>query len=99
MTTPEFDSPIITPFVIPTVLTALWTTLRHPDSWELAVATAIKLGGDFDTLGAIVGSMLRAHLGVDAIPSRLAKNVLNAERIKRLAWQYHQLLGTSSNEQ
>ena len=56
MSRPEFDRPIITPFVIPTVLAALWCLLRHPDSWADAVASAIRLGGDVDTLGAIVGA-------------------------------------------
>ena len=51
---PEFDSPIITPFVIPTVLAALWCLLRFPNSWSTAVASAVRLGGDVDTVGAIV---------------------------------------------
>ena len=55
MARPEFDRPIITPFVIPTVLAALWSVLQHLDSWSEAVAGAIRLGGDVDTLGAIVG--------------------------------------------
>ncbi len=55
MARPEFDKPIITPFVIPTVLAALWCVLQNLDSWSKAVARAIGLGGDVDTLGAIVG--------------------------------------------
>ena len=45
MAVPEFEAPIITPFVVPTVLAALWCLLRHPDSWAAAVATAVRLGG------------------------------------------------------
>ncbi len=51
---------------------SLWITRRHLDSWGDAVALAIKLGGDVDTLGAIAGSMLGVRLGVSAIPNRLA---------------------------
>ncbi len=53
---PEFDRVIITPFVIPTVLASLWAVITQPDSWSSAVAAAIRLGGDVDTLGAIVGA-------------------------------------------
>lgn len=62
---PEFDRPIITPFVVPTVLAALWwwCLLRFPDSWPQAVTAAIRLGGDVDTLGAIVGALAGARHG------------------------------------
>ena len=52
---PEFSRPIITPFVVPTVLAALWVVLKYGTSWPGAVSEAIHLGGDVDTLGAIVG--------------------------------------------
>jgi ADP-ribosyl-[dinitrogen reductase] hydrolase len=68
MSRPEFAEPIITPFVVPTVLAALWCLLRHSHSWGKAVASAIRLGGDVDTLGAIVGALLGAKLGAESIP-------------------------------
>ncbi len=40
MARPEFEEPIITPFVVPAVLAALWCVLRRPDSWAGAVASA-----------------------------------------------------------
>ena len=46
---PEFSRPIITPFVVPTVLAALWVVLQHQSSWTGAVSEAIHLGGDVDT--------------------------------------------------
>ena len=60
---PEFSRPIITPFVVPTVLAALWAVLRHPTSWAGAVTEAIHLGGDVDTLGAIVGALVGSPPG------------------------------------
>lgn len=92
MTTPEFSEPIITPFVVPTVLAAFWCLLRHPDSWEKAVASAIRLGGDVDTLGAIVGSLLGAKLGVRSIPEHLLKAVVDKEELQTLALRYHALV-------
>src|SRR5262249_10051582 len=91
MARPEFDEPIITPFVVPTVLAALWCLLPHPDSWPAAVAGAIRLGGDVDTLGAIVGALLGARLGLAAIPRHLVDTVLDSVRLQDLAVRYHAL--------
>jgi ADP-ribosylglycohydrolase len=92
MTKPEFPEPIITPFVIPTVLAALWTVLRHPDSWGQAVATVIRLGGDVDTLGAIVGALMGAKVGAQNIPPHLLESVLNRDALQTLALRYHALV-------
>lgn len=89
---PEFDRPIITPFVIPTVLASLWSLLRSRDSWSNAVATAIRLGGDVDTLGAIVGALAGAKHGLSAIPRHLVDSVLNSETLQVLATRYHALV-------
>ena len=92
MARPEFPEPIITPFVIPTVLAALWCVLRHPDSWGKAVAAAIRLGGDVDTLGAIVGALMGAKVGVQNIPPNLLESVLNRDALQTLALRYHALV-------
>lgn len=84
----EFDEPIITPFVVPTVLASLWAALRHPTSWGAPVAEVIRLGGDVDTTGAIVGALQGARLGVDAIPAHLRDGVVDAKRIDALAKRY-----------
>jgi ADP-ribosyl-[dinitrogen reductase] hydrolase len=39
-------------------------------NFEEAVVTAINLGGDTDTVGAMVGALVGARLGLPAIPSR-----------------------------
>jgi ADP-ribosylglycohydrolase len=88
MDRPEFDQPIITPFVIPTVLAAFWCLLRYPDSWPRAVASAIRLGGDVDTLGAIVGALAGTRLGLSAIPAHLVATVLHGEHLKALGVRY-----------
>jgi ADP-ribosylglycohydrolase len=88
---PEFSRPVITPFVVPTVLAALWAVLRHPTSWARAVSEAIRLGGDVDTLGAIAGALAGARLGASAIPTHLASGVLESDRIHRLAAEYYEV--------
>jgi ADP-ribosyl-[dinitrogen reductase] hydrolase len=98
MERPEFFQPIITPFVIPTVLAALWCVLKHPDSWTKAVAAAIRLGGDVDTLGAIVGALMGTKLGLGAIPRHLVDGVVDSERLHGIAVRYHALV-VSENRQ
>jgi hypothetical protein len=92
MDRPEFEAPIITPFVIPTVLAALWSLLRHPDSWNRAVACAIRLGGDVDTLGAIVGALSGIQQGEAAIPQHLRETVQQSQRLRKLALRYYSLV-------
>jgi ADP-ribosyl-[dinitrogen reductase] hydrolase len=89
---PEFEAPIITPFVIPTVLAALWCLLRFPDSWSIAVASAVRLGGDVDTLGAIVGALAGAKHGVTAIPRHLVDGVVDSEPVQGLVLRYYALV-------
>jgi ADP-ribosyl-[dinitrogen reductase] hydrolase len=89
---PEFSRPVITPFVIPTVLAALWVVLQHQTSWPDAVSEAIHLGGDVDTLGAIVGALAGVRFGATAIPANLASGVLGADRIKMLAGNYYEVV-------
>ncbi|HEY2587669.1 MAG TPA: ADP-ribosylglycohydrolase family protein [Tepidisphaeraceae bacterium] len=53
------------------VTTALACFASHPDSYPDAVSRAIGLGGDTDTLAAMVGALSGARLGVQAIPAHL----------------------------
>ena len=52
-----------------TVGFSLWCAQRHVDSFEEAMWTTVSGLGDRDTTCAIVGGILAARLGVDAIPS------------------------------
>jgi ADP-ribosyl-[dinitrogen reductase] hydrolase len=88
----DFDQPIITSFVIPTVLASFWSVLRHGDDWGRAVASVIRLGGNVDALGAIVGALVGVKLGVRAIPQHLANAVQDSSRIRRLSSDYAELL-------
>jgi ADP-ribosyl-[dinitrogen reductase] hydrolase len=88
----EFDRVIITPYVVPTVLAALWAVARFPESWSEAVAAAVGLGGDVDTLGAIVGGLMGARLGVGSVPEHLVREVLDTERLRTLAIRYVQVI-------
>jgi ADP-ribosylglycohydrolase len=92
MREPEFEKPIITSFVIPTVLASLWSIIKHKDSWENAVAEVIGFGGDVDTLGSIVGGIMGAKLGVNSIPSNLKNDLHNRDYLKQLSESLYYLL-------
>ncbi len=52
------------------VPTALFCFLSHPESFEDAVAFAVNLGGDADSVGAMTGAIAGARHGASAIPAR-----------------------------
>jgi ADP-ribosylglycohydrolase len=62
----------ITPFVVPSVLWSLYSFLRSPDDYWQTICTAIAVGGDVDTTAAMAGAISGAHLGLTAIPRKLA---------------------------
>lgn len=48
---------------------ALYACLRHPRDFRAGLLSVLDCGGDTDTTGAIVGSILGARLGTAAIPA------------------------------
>jgi len=82
---PELARPSVTPFVVPTVLASLYALLTCPDSWSGAVECVLRLGGDVDTTGSIVGALAGIAYGRGAIPLHLREGVVDAERIASLA--------------
>ena len=65
----------ISAFVTPSVLWSLYAFLRSPDDYWETVCTAIRVGGDTDTMAAIAGAISGARLGVDALPPELTARV------------------------
>ncbi|MFE5485078.1 ADP-ribosylglycohydrolase family protein [Streptomyces sp. NPDC056527] len=81
--------------VWPCLGSAVWA-LRTTDSFESAVAAAIDLGGDTDTVAAVTGTLAGAVYGPAAIPGRwtaplhvplpgFGRRVLHAEDLRTLA--------------
>jgi ADP-ribosylglycohydrolase len=65
----------ISAFVIPSLAWSLYAFLRSPDDYWATVCTAIRVGGDTDTMAAIAGAIAGARLGVDALPGPLLARV------------------------
>ncbi len=55
-------------YVYHTVPVAIYACLRHRGAFERALTAALDLGGDTDTVGAIVGAMAAASVGRRGIP-------------------------------
>jgi ADP-ribosyl-[dinitrogen reductase] hydrolase len=70
-------------YVVDTLEAALWS-VHHAQSFEEAVITAVNLGGDADTVGAVTGQIAGAIWGANAIPGRWLKPLAWRERIEAL---------------
>jgi hypothetical protein len=53
-----------------TIPAALHVWLAHPSDYRGAVTTTIRLGGDSDTVAAIVGALVGARVGKEGIPAQ-----------------------------
>jgi ADP-ribosyl-[dinitrogen reductase] hydrolase len=73
-----------------TLRLALWCFVRT-DSFEEALVTAVNLGGDADTGGAVCGALAGAHYGLSGIPARWLAPLHQRERLLRLATQLAKL--------
>ena len=51
----------------------LWATARNPDDYVNALWDVVSAGGDRDTHAAIVGGLVAARLGAEAIPPEWLK--------------------------
>jgi len=80
----------ITPFVVPTVLVALYAFLKSPDNFSRSVGRILLIGGDTDSTAAITGAISGAFNGVDAIPAHLRAGVKDREEIERTAREFHE---------
>jgi ADP-ribosylglycohydrolase len=58
----------VTGYVYHTVPVAIYAGLRHPGTFDEALRAVLTLGGDTDTVGAIVGALSGAAVGATGIP-------------------------------
>ena len=62
------------------VVTAIACFTSHPSSYVDAVGRALGLGGDVDTLAAMTGALVGAHLGIGAVPGHLLQLLENGSK-------------------
>ncbi|MBI5542818.1 MAG: ADP-ribosylglycohydrolase family protein, partial [Deltaproteobacteria bacterium] len=81
----QSDWPGISPFVVPSVLMALYAFLREPEDFRACMNVALRAGGDADSVAAMAGAISGAHLGCMGLPARLRRGVLHADRLAATA--------------
>ena len=67
------------------VPTAIYSFLVQSNSFAKAVLSAISLGGDTDTIGAMTGAISGAYLGIESIPDSWKGKLENRFYIEELA--------------
>ena len=71
-------------YVIDTLEAALWA-FHRTDSFREGVLSAVNLGHDADTTGAVCGQLAGAYYGVDGIPREWRECLAHRETIEDLA--------------
>ena len=59
------------------------------DTYEQAVITAVNLGDDTDTVGAITGSIAATFFGLDSIPERWLSKLRKKEYLSGIAQKFY----------
>lgn len=80
-----------TGYVVDTLEASLWSFLVT-ESYQDAVLTAINLGGDTDTIGAITGSMAGLYYGADSIPQEWISQTARRELIQDWLEKFYDLI-------
>lgn len=75
-------------FVLHTLGAAFWC-LAHRDTAEEAVVTAVSMGDDCDTTGAVTGALAGALYGASAIPERWLRVLEPRDELLELAKDLH----------
>ncbi len=65
----------ISGFIVPTTVMSCYCFLRYPTNFDRAVLSAIGLGGDTDSVAAIVGGLVGAHIGYEKLPARVIEQI------------------------
>ncbi len=67
----------VTGYINHTVPAAIYCWFRHPHDFRAAIETAVRLGGDTDTVAAVVGGIMGASLGPGAIPETWTRRLID----------------------
>lgn len=76
-----------TGYVIDTLEAALWTFF-HTDGYRETILKAINLGGDTDTIAAIVGGIAGIYYGLNDIPKAWIQSIAKKEELYQMFEQF-----------
>lgn len=71
-------------YVVKTLAAAVWCWL-HGDSFERVLISAVNMGGDTDTIGAVAGGLAGTEYGAAGIPERWLNTLMEREKIDEVA--------------
>jgi len=71
-----------TGYVVDTLEAALWCLLKT-NNFKDVVETAVNLGGDADTIGAVTGGLAGIIYGIENIPNEWIKDLRHKRIIER----------------
>jgi ADP-ribosylglycohydrolase len=78
-----------TGYVVHSLGASLWS-IWNTGSYKKAVLTAVNLGGDTDTIGAITGSLAGLYYGFDNIPVKWLGYLKNKDLISRICHSFYE---------
>lgn len=82
------DDILTSGFVVHTLEAALWAFYKS-SSFEEGLLLAVNLGDDADTTGAVYGQFAGAYYGVNSLPDRMLKKIVNREKIEEISVQLY----------
>lgn len=77
--------------------TAIYLFARYSDDYESAVAAAIELGGDTDTIAAMTGAIVGARVGASNLPASAMARLEDRFWLEALAMRYSLLVEQSAS--
>lgn len=86
-----------TGFIVDTLEASIWSILKT-DTYKDAVLSAVNLGEDTDTIGAITGSMAGIIYGNQNIPKEWLEKIKNKEYLDTIINKYNDILIKKSAE-
>lgn len=82
-------------YVVKSLEAALWAFAKS-SSFEEGCLKAVNLGKDADTTGAVYGALAGAYYGIDGIPARWRRELVQGEMVERFADSLYALSGQLS---
>ncbi len=87
-----------TGYVIDTLEAAIWCLIHNSD-FESTLLTAVNLGEDTDTVGAVAGGMAGIAYGLSGIPAAWIQTLVQGEEIMALAGRFADIIIQRNHEE
>lgn len=78
-------------YVVDSLEACLWCFLNN-DSYRDTVITAVNLGGDTDTIGALAGGLAGIYYGYESIPKEWIRRIAKADEIIKLGERLYEAI-------